>query len=142
MKELECQRQHSHPIEYYDPEQSGSTTDSPSSDDEAWYPGDGICPTETQLQSCYQGSLDSWSQAVLSHDGASKSLDIHLKAFLSLLDKVLPLFPRAAQDISWIGTPKSGNIATQTFNPGFDAEFVLPASNVEVTCYLDLQYEL
>jgi hypothetical protein len=107
MEELESQIQHSHSIEYYDLEQSGSITDSQSGDDdEVWCHGDGICPTETQLQSCYQASLDSWSQAVLSHDGASKSLDIHLKAFLGLLDNVPPFLHEPPKNIDLTGGTK------------------------------------
>lgn len=81
---MESQSQHSHPSEDYDLEQSGSLTDSRSSDDEAWCAGDGICQRETQFQSCYQASLDSWNQAASSHDGPINSLDMHLKAFLIL----------------------------------------------------------
>lgn len=107
MEALEPHSQHSYPMKDHDQDQSSSITDSQSSDDEDWCPGDGICPPETQFQSCYQASLDSWSQAASSRDGAVKSLDMHLKAFLGLLENVPPFFHEPPKNIDLTGGTKS-----------------------------------
>ncbi|KAJ5950322.1 uncharacterized protein N7479_008735 [Penicillium vulpinum] len=80
MEALEPQNQHSQhsqPIQDQDLDQSSSTSNSQNSDDKDWYPGDGICPPESQFHSCRQASLDSWSEAASRRDGAFKSLDMH-----------------------------------------------------------------
>ena len=99
------QSKQGHLIQDYD--ERSSSSNSSNSDDENWYPGDGICPPEDQFQACRQASLHSWSQAASRSDGASKPLDMHLQAFLSLLKHVPDFFHQPPENVVLTGGKKS-----------------------------------
>ena len=99
------QSKQGHLIQDYD--ERSSSSNSSNSDDENWYPGDGICPPEDQFQACRQASLHSWSQAAFRSDGASKPVDMHLQAFLGLLKHVPDFFHQPPENVALTGGKKS-----------------------------------
>ena len=84
------------------PDSPGSGADS-RRDSVEWYPGDGICPTESQFLSCFRSSFRFWSQAATSHAETAKSHEAYLKAFLGLFRNVPPFFHNPPKDLHLVG---------------------------------------
>lgn len=92
--------------------QSGSSSSvsgsRPRSDSvEVWYPGDGICPTESQFLSSFRSSFKFWSRAATSHQEPAKSHETYLKAFLGLLRNVPAFFHNPPKDVHLVGGKKT-----------------------------------
>lgn len=86
---------------------SEGSDDTQSDNDITWSPGDGVCPTTTQFNDCYETKFNERKTAAsmgLEHHG---TLFRYARAFLDLLKDVPPFFHCPPEHVNLTGRPKS-----------------------------------
>lgn len=86
---------------------SEDSDDTQSDDDITWSPGDGVCPTTAQFNSCCETKLNEWEKATSIDLGQYDTLSRYARAFLDLLKDVPPFFHRPPEHVNLTGRPKA-----------------------------------
>ena len=87
--------------------------DTDSENEEEWLCGDGVCPTTTEFDSCFQTSRDAWNLAALQ--GRLCSSGTCIDTFLDLLRDVPCFYHRSPNNIHMTGSHKSPLVLRSSF---------------------------
>jgi hypothetical protein len=72
-------------------------------DDGVWFPGDGICPLDSQSRKVYQTSYDIWTSAASKFIRRSVVDSFRVDPFLDLLQDVPPFFHNSPKNVDLRG---------------------------------------
>ncbi|PLN84980.1 hypothetical protein BDW42DRAFT_198856 [Aspergillus taichungensis] len=91
--------------EYTYPPDCSDETDSEV--DMTWAPGDGVCPSTTEFNHCWQSKRDEWGQASSAYREEFHTLQYYLEPFLNLHKDIPPFFQSPLKAVNIIGRPNS-----------------------------------